>query len=227
MESGRHVSPAQRKVDYSGALMSERHEAEIARGLRAGSTDAWRALYDAHAERVWCLAARLMGPVSAEVADVVQETFLAAARSAGKYEATRGSLWGWLSGIARKHVALHFRRQKRHDRLASDDGRVAAGRDQIIGWLEDRQSTPPEAVLAAELSALVRTTLAELPEQHQSLLVARYFDEVAVEQIAEAENCTSTAVRSRLARARRAFRRAFVKTSPSSADLGSGGRHES
>jgi RNA polymerase sigma-70 factor (ECF subfamily) len=202
--------------------MSEQHEAEIARGLRAGRTEAWCALYDTHAEQVWSLAARLMGPVSADVADVVQETFLAAARSAGNYEATRGSLWGWLSGIARKHVALHFRRQKRHDRLGSDDGRAAAGRDHVIRWLEDRQSTPPEVLAAAELSSLVRATLAELPDQHQTLLIARYFDEVAVQQIAEAESCSSTAVRSRLARARRAFRRAFAKTSPSSADSGSG-----
>jgi RNA polymerase sigma-70 factor (ECF subfamily) len=75
---------------------------------------------------------------------------------------------------------------------------------------------------AAELASLVRATLAELPAQHQMLLIAKYVDDVAVEQIAEAERCSSTAVRSRLARARRAFRRAFAQTSTSSADRGSG-----
>ena len=207
--------------------MSDQHEAEIARGLRAGKTEAWRVLYDSHAERVWCLSARLMGPVSADVADVVQETFLAAARSAGNYDASRGSLWGWLSGIARKRVALYFRREKRHDRLKSVDGRLAAGREQIVRWLENRQSTPPEALATAELSRLVRATLAGLPAPYKRLLIAKYFEEVSVEQIAEEEGCSSTAIRSKLARARRAFRRAFAKTSRCSADAEAGGRHES
>jgi RNA polymerase sigma-70 factor (ECF subfamily) len=207
--------------------MGDQHEAEMARGLRAGRTQAWRSLYDAYVERVWCLAARLMGPVSADVADVVQETFLAAARSAGNYDASRGSLWVWLSGIARKRVALHFRREKRHHRLKNVDGRLRAGRDQIIRWLENRQSTPPAALATAELSSLVRATLAELPAQYETLLTARYSDKVAVEQIAEQEGCSSTAIRSRLARARRAFRRAFTKTSTRSPGAEAGGRHES
>jgi len=202
--------------------MSDQHEAEIARGLRAGQAEAWRALYDAHAERVWRLAARLMGPAAADVADVVQETFLAAARSAGKYDASRGSLWVWLSGIVRNHVAMHFRRERRSARLKSVDGRLAAGREQIVRWLENRQSAPPEASATAELSSLVRAALAELSAPYESLLIARYFDGARVEQIAQQENSSSTAVRSKLARARRAFRRAFAKTSTRSPDAAAG-----
>lgn len=207
--------------------MGKQREAEITRGLQAGKAQAWYTLYDRYAEPVWCLTARLMGPASADVADVVQETFLAAARSATNYDATRGSLWGWLGGIARKRVALYFRRQKRHHRLKAVDGRLAAGREQIIRWLENRQASPPEILLAAELSALVRAALAELPAQYETLLIAKYFDEVSVEQIAEQEGCSSTAVRSRLARARRAFRRAFAKTSTCSAQAEAGGCHGS
>src|SRR6185437_12447852 len=85
--------------------MDEQQERDIARGLRAGEADAWRALYDAHAERVWRAVARLMGAQAVDVADVVQETFLAAARSADSYDAARGSLWWWLWGIARRQVA--------------------------------------------------------------------------------------------------------------------------
>jgi RNA polymerase sigma-70 factor (ECF subfamily) len=202
--------------------MSDQHEAEIARGLRAGQAEAWRALYDANAERVWRLAARLMGPATADVADVVQETFLAAARSAGNYDASRGSLWVWLSGIVRNHVAMHFRRERRSARLKSVDGRLAAGREQIVRWLENRQSAPPEASATAELSSLVRAALAELSAPYETLLIARYFDGAGVEQIAAQENSSSTAVRSKLARARRAFRRAFAKTTTRSPDAAAG-----
>src|SRR5438477_11627022 len=97
--------------------MDERAEAEIARGLRDGKAEAWRALYDAYAEPVWRAVARLLGPGAADVADVVQETFLAAARSAHTYDAARGSLWLWLWGIARRHAALHFRKEERHGRI--------------------------------------------------------------------------------------------------------------
>ena len=202
--------------------MSDQHEAEIARGLRAGKAEAWCALYDAHAERVWRLSARLMGPAAADVADVVQETFLAAARTAGNYDASRGSLWVWLSGIVRNHVAMHFRRERRSARLKSVDGRLAAGREQIVRWLENRQSAPPEASATAELSSLVRAALAELSAPYESLLIARYFDGAGVEQIAEQEHSSTTAVRSKLARARRAFRRAFAKMSTRSPDAAAG-----
>ena len=63
--------------------MDEQRQREIAQGLREGQTDAWFALYDAYCRQVWNHVARLMGPHSADIADVVQETFLAAARSAG------------------------------------------------------------------------------------------------------------------------------------------------
>jgi RNA polymerase sigma-70 factor (ECF subfamily) len=167
-----------------------------------------------------------MGPAAADVADVVQETFLAAARSAGNYDVSRGSLWVWLSGIARNHVALHFRRERRSARLRSVDGRRdaigAAGREQVVRWLEDRQSAPPEASATAEVSALVRAALAGLPAPYQTLLIARYFDGATVEQIAAQQQNSPTAVRSKLARARRAFRRAFAKTSTHSPDAAAG-----
>src|SRR5437879_5223081 len=97
--------------------MDEDQERVLARGLREGKTDAWRTLYDAYAEQVWRSVARLVGQSAAEVADIVQETFLAAARTARHYDAEKGSLWFWLWGIARNHVALYYRKEERHHRL--------------------------------------------------------------------------------------------------------------
>ncbi len=191
--------------------MGEQHEAETARGLREGQVEAWRKLYDAYAQRVWGSVARLVGPDSADVGDVVQETFLAAARSARQYDPSRGSLWAWLGGIARRQVALHFRRQRRHHRVQNIDGRWAADADGIVHWLEDREAGPPEELASAEVRSLVRVALAELPDHYQALLSARYFEAVPVQQIAREEDSSPTAVRSRLARARRAFRRAFAR----------------
>jgi len=190
--------------------MEVTREQQLARGLREGRIEAWDALYEEYARWVWQSVARLMGPQSADVADVVQETFLAAARSARSYDPDRGSLGGWLMGIARRHVALHYRRQVRQDRVRGAAERLGEGREQVVRWLDNRHPTPPEALASAETVVLVRAALAKLSTEYETLLTAWYLDGVAVEQLAEQHRCSSTAVRSKLARARRAFREVFA-----------------
>ena len=197
--------------------MDQQAEQEVTRGLCQGNTEAWRKCYDAHAERVWRLVARLM-PTSSEVADVVQETFLAAARSARNFDPSRGSLWNWLSGIARNHVALHYRDRQRQNRFKRIENCPADGRRKVIHWLDNRQTDPAEALASTELAALIRATLTELPIDYEQLLTAKYIDDASIEQIATAEDCSQEAVRSKLARARRAFRRVFTRSSTSSTD---------
>ena len=207
--------------------MDDQQEQEVARGLRQGKTEAWRALYEAYAERVWLAVARRMGPESADVADVVQEIFLAAARSASTYDAARGSLWAWLSGIARRHVALHYRRQTRHRRPRDPAGQPGADNHRVVRWLEGREDLPADALATAELADSVRTTLGQLPADYETLLTAKYLDGATVEELAGHRNCSSTAVRSKLARARRAFRRAFRRAPSRSAGSHTRGHDES
>ncbi len=185
--------------------MDEHLAREVARGLRAGRPDAWRALYDAFAERVWCGVARLLGPSSADVADVVQETMIAAARSARGFDEASGTLWNWLWGIARHKVALHFRKQNRHDLLK------LAANGRLARWLDGIEDAPTDLLETAELTFLVRLALSELSDEYESLLTAKYLDGVAVECIAAREQSTESAVRSKLARAREAFRKAFLR----------------
>jgi RNA polymerase sigma-70 factor (ECF subfamily) len=197
--------------------MNDQREREIALGLRDGKSEAWHALYDEFAPSIWQSVARWLGPRHAEIGDVVQETFMAAASAARGYDASRGSLGMWLSGIARNKVALYFRKQKRHERVTpGPDGAAAAGR--LMLWLEDQQYDPGAALHAAETAGLVRATLTALPADYETLLVAKYIDGASVEQLAAVERATPVAIRSKLARARQAFRELFVKTSAYSSD---------
>jgi RNA polymerase sigma-70 factor (ECF subfamily) len=192
--------------------MDDRQEREVAQGLRQGRPEAWQALYEAYAEQVWRAVARLLGSDAADVADVVQETFLAAARGAAAYDPTRGSLWMWLWGIARNHVALHRRKQGQFDRLRRAGAWLASGDGAVLGYLRGRDSPLPEEALAsAELATLVRATLTDLPDEYGLLLTAKYLDDLPVEDIARQTRSTSSAVRSKLARARQAFREAFER----------------
>ena len=191
--------------------MDEHQAREVACGLREGRTDAWHALYDAFAARVWRGVARLLGPASADVADVVQETMLAAARSARTFDPAQGSLWAWLWGIARLQTALHFRKQQRHDRLKRAGDWLAASAGRLDRWLDGSEAAPADLLEAAELALLVRLALAELPPAYESLLTAKYLDGEPVERIAARDGSTETAVRSKLARAREVFRAAFLR----------------
>src|SRR5436853_642660 len=63
---------------------------------------------------------------------------------------------------------------------------------------------------AAERAELVRAALAELSADHALLLTAHYLDGEPVALIAARERSNEVAVRSKLARARKAFRDAFA-----------------
>ncbi len=179
--------------------MTSDHE-QLARGLAAGSSAAWHELYDAFAEAVWRCVARRVGPHAADVADIVQETFLAAARSARTFDPARGSLWGWLSGIARRQTALHFRRkQTRPEAAGGDEYHDPLGKDTA------------DLLSLAETAAAVRRVLSGLPVDYETLLVGKYQEGLSLEELAQAEDCTVDAVSSKLARARRAFREAYER----------------
>ncbi len=191
--------------------MDEQQEQTVAGGLGEGRAQAWHALYDAYAQRVWRYVARRMGNDSADVADVVQETFLWAARSAGRYDPQRGSPWFWLVGITRNQLALYYRKRHQHDPIARGEDHALA---QINRWLDGDQPGPGDAMARAEMAGQIQGVLARLSPEYEYLLSAKYCDGASVEQIAARQNRTTTAVRSKLARARKAFRRAVLRTAP-------------
>jgi RNA polymerase sigma-70 factor (ECF subfamily) len=151
-----------------------------------------------------------MNDDAAAVADVVQETFMGAARSARGFNPARGSLWVWLWGIARNQVALHYRKQATSERLVHARRWWASLDGDKVEWLAAECDAPPEILASRELADLVRAALAELPADYQLLLTSRYVDGSTAEQIALEISSTGGAVRSRLVRARRAFRQAFA-----------------
>lgn len=192
-------------------MLDESAQLVVIRGLREGRREAWTTLYDAYSADVWQYVGRLVGGSSSEIGDVVQETFLAAARGARQFDGSRGSLWSWLAGIAHHQAAAQRRRGARDARL-----RVLVETGTLDWW--DGGETADQIWQRKELAELVRGVLAELSADYAALLTAKYLDEHSLDDMSVRFGGSIEALKSKLARARRAFRDAFESRT---------GRHES
>ena len=139
------------------------------------------------------------------MADVVQETFLAAARTAQRFDAQRGTLWSWLTGIAHHQTAAHWRQTRRTERLRT---LAEAGAIDLRQWWDGTESAD-EIWEQQELAELVRGVLAELPSDYTALLTAKYLDGQSLDELARTMGNSVEAIKSKLARARREFRDKF------------------
>ena len=126
-----------------GADLSRRQELGLAR------------LYEAYAEGGFCAGARLLGPQTSDVADVVQETMMAA-RSAATFDPSAGFALAVALGHRPQSRALHLRKQERRDRLTKASAWLAASNGELLHWLEGKEPSPPAALAAGELGRLVR-----------------------------------------------------------------------
>jgi RNA polymerase sigma-70 factor, ECF subfamily len=185
-------------------LLDQEEQVVVVRGLREGSRDAWDRLYHAFCVDIWRYVARLIGSDTAAVADIVQETFLDAARSAKNFDLSRGTIWSWLAGIAHHRVSAYWRQRARSARMRSlaEVGEVDA---QSAGG-------NPSALTAAashDTAEMVRSILAELSFDHAALLTDKYLNNCTLIEIAAQFGCSVDATKSKLARARREFRTKF------------------
>lgn len=183
-------------------MLAEPEQQAVVLGLWRGDPNAWSALYDGYSADVWRYVARLVGPESASVADIVQETFLAAARSARKFDPERGTLWAWLTGIAHYQSALYWRQINKVQRLKE---LVESRAGELRRWLEDSEPVD-ESWQRQELADAVRGVLADLPAEYSTLLTAKYLEERTLEELSQQLGGSVEAIKSKLARARREFR---------------------
>ncbi len=186
--------------DGNHPLTARPESSDDVAGLRSGSPEAWGALCEEYGERLWRYVARLVGSKHDVVADAVQETFLAAARSASKFDPERGTIWSWLTGIAHKQVALHWRKVATH-RIDPAEPRF----DDSPGG----GASPDANLLTDDSVEQVRKIMAGLPADYAGYLVAKYNDGLSIGEMVGRFGGTVESVRSRLARARREFKKRY------------------
>jgi RNA polymerase sigma-70 factor (ECF subfamily) len=161
---------------------------------------AWAALYDAHLHEVYAFVSHLMEGDRCSCDDLTQEVWLQAIACIEKFDSRKGELRDWLFGIARRRVALHFRR------LSVSSVSLAGDLSELMELADDALLLPQDVMERYERMRLVRAAFTTIPQAHQHVLRQKYIDGRSVQEIAAAMKTTAKAVESQLSRARARLR---------------------
>ena len=162
--------------------------------IRSGDEQAFVGLYRRRQAALFRFALHMSGSMPV-AEDVTQEVFLALLREECGYDPDRGTLSGYLFGIARKLVLRHL-----------DRGRA----DVVLDTESDDSALPELAVIDDPLVDLthregieaLRRAVQALPRRYREVVVLCDLEEVDYADAAVALGCPIGTVRSRLHRAR-------------------------
>ena len=187
-------------LQAASELAATEADANVLRRLAAGDREAVAELYDRHAARVLGLAYRIVRNTS-DAEDVVQDVFAQAWRTAPNYEASRGTVAGWLLMMARTRAI---------DRLRARQTRRDAGGEPDLERVPSNAVPVPEQIIANQQAARVRGAMVALPPEQKTALELAYFEGLSQSEIAERLQIplgtVKTRIRSALALLRRSVR---------------------
>ena len=156
-----------------------------------GDVDAFSELVNAHQIAVYNLCYRMLGdPYEAE--DAAQETFIRAYKSMQSYDMKR-SFTTWLLSIA-AHFCIDQLRKKRL--------KVTSIEDTPYLEIPDPGPNPEVSLTKREQQNRIKALLDTLSETDRAIVIMFYWYEFSYIEIAEALNLSSSAVKSRIHRAR-------------------------
>ena len=150
-----------------------------------------------YADEVYAYIRCRMAPRLDQVDDLVQDVFLAAWESLGRFRGT-GSLRAWVMGIARHKVEDHYRERLRAPESIADDDQepvASASSSDFHRLLEEEQ-----------LRKNTWRVMMGLPEQYRLALRWRYWEKASAREMALKTGKTEKAIERLLARARAEFR---------------------
>lgn len=203
------TEPASKRGERSAADPSDLEA--VTRAAR-GDHEAYRVLVERYQDRAYGLALRVMRDEE-QAKDVVQEAFLKAYRSLGRFEG-RSSFYTWFYRVVMNLCIDAKRRQSPGRMVEWDETRaletpVGTGLDAVDP--EHQQASGPEGDLErAELREAIRSAIAELPDDARQTLLLREIDGLSYSEIAKSLGIPKGTVMSRLHHARRRVRELLV-----------------
>jgi len=177
-------------------IVDQERDDVLLRRAAKGDEEAFTSLYRRHQAALYRFALRMTGNAWA-AEEIVQDVFMTLMRDPKKYDSTRGTLGGFLYGIARNRVLKHLERLPRELPLEekNEDGSGP-------GLVLQDASTPAAWAEKRERLDRVRAAVLDLPAEFREAVVLCELEEMSYEEAARTVGCPIGTIRSRLHRGR-------------------------
>jgi len=183
-------------------MVLEGTERELVAACQRGDRDAFRAVFELHKDRVYSIALRFSGDPAAAM-DVAQDTFLKLFSCIRDFRG-QSTLDTFLYRLV-VNACLDRRRK---------DRRLLPLVEEWAATLLAKDANPSEELLRNELSDRVRSAVEKLAPELRMVIVLRYTEGLAYDEIAEALGCSPGTVASRLNRAHKLLERRLGHLAP-------------
>lgn len=175
-------------------MVLEGSERELIEGCRRGERDAFRALFETYQDKIYSIALRFSGN-EALAMDIAQDTFLKLFSSMAEFRG-ESSFGTWVYRLVVNSCLDHKRRSWRLTPIPAEVlAMLRAPGDALHGLLH------------SEMRGRVQGAVEKLPADQRIVVVLRYTEGLAYEEIAEVLGCSIGTVASRLNRAHKALGR--------------------
>ena len=162
---------------------------------REGKPEAWDALFRRYQMPLYVYVFELVHNEQTSL-DIVQETFIAAARHIGGLRDDE-KFGGWLFGIAHQKVIQRWRKH---------DGKEVLF-DEVSESPDEFETSPDDLLIRREQEAEFMNLLNQLPLPQRSVLLLHFVEDFSLEEIARITETQIGTVKSRLHYAKRALRK--------------------
>jgi RNA polymerase sigma-70 factor (ECF subfamily) len=170
----------------AGMQKSDEHLYQL---MKKGDAEAFAALYERREPALYRYALHMTGSAPA-AEEVAQEVFVQLMAANTRFDESRGSLEGWMYGVARNLVRVQRRKAGSPAPMGSELSEPMFEHD-ILGGMIDGENL-----------AALRIAVMELPDSYREAVVLCDLEERNYEEAARLMGCPVGTIRSRLHRAR-------------------------
>jgi RNA polymerase sigma-70 factor (ECF subfamily) len=188
-------------------------DAQMMLRVKRGDREAFKFLVEKYKQPVMNLVYRSL-PDVIEAEDLAQNVFLQVYKSAHRYEVS-AKFSTWLFTIARNLCLNEIRRRSRHPAESLDITQQENDDQPARQFPDPKVESAPDAVLQSELEQKIADALAELPENQRTAILLFREDEMSYQEIAAILDCSLSATKSLIHRAREALKarlRPYLRT---------------
>lgn len=185
-------------------------DSEFVARCRQGDTEAFSQLVRRHQKKMLNIAFRMIGDYD-EACDAVQEAFLSAFRSIGKFQ--EKSLFStWLYSIVLNHSKSRLRQRASRSRreVRSSDDPFQNEKGNVWNGHQAQEESVLERIEKRELESKIQEGINSLDEEQKEVLVLRDIQGLSYEEIVLTLGLPQGTVRSRLFRARNALKESLL-----------------